>query len=105
MVMSEVGGAISEVGGATSEVGGVTSEVGGVTSEVGGATSEVAGRTYVAVGNVQQVFDPTAFGVAQLIAQRLLNDDVVSLVGGQDLVDVLCRSQSVHLMSLLGNRS
>ena len=75
------------------------------TSEVREATSEVAGRTYVAVGNVQQVFDPTAFGVAQLIAQRLLNNDVVSLVGGQDLVDVLCRSQSVHLMSLLENTS
>lgn len=57
-------------------------------------------ETYVSVGDVQQVFDPTTFVDAELVADGLLDDHKVRPVRGQDLVDLLCRPHPVHLVVL-----
>lgn len=54
----------------------------------------------MSVGDVEQVFDPTALIKSELITNRLFDDHVVRFLGGQELVDVLCRSHCVHLVRL-----
>lgn len=58
----------------------------------------------MSVGDVEQVFDPAAFVEAELVTYGLLDDHVVCLLRGQNLVDVLCRSHCVHLISLQGEK-
>ena len=45
--------------------------------------------THVSVGDVQQVFHAAGGLVGVLVAEGVLQDDVVGLLGGQDLVHVL----------------
>lgn len=54
----------------------------------------------MSVGDVEQVFDPTALIKSELITNRLFDDHIVRFLGGQELVDVLCRSHCVHLVRL-----
>lgn len=58
----------------------------------------------MSIGDVEQVFDPTAFIKMKLVTNGLLNDHIVCLLRGQNLIDVLCGSQSIHLISLQGER-
>lgn len=58
----------------------------------------------MSVGDVEQVFDPAAFVEAELVTYGLLDDHVVCLLRGQNLVDVLRRSHCVHLISLQGEK-
>jgi len=61
--------------------------------------------THVSVGDVQQVLHPAGGPVCVLAAEGLLQDDVVGLLGGEDLVDVLGRPPGVHLARLPQVRS
>lgn len=52
------------------------------------------------VGDVKQVFGSAAFVETELITYGLLNDDIVCLLRSQNFIDVLCRSHTIHLISL-----
>lgn len=56
--------------------------------------------THMSIGDVEQVFDPTAFIKTQLVTNGLLDDHVVCLLRSENLIDVLCRSHCIHLVSL-----
>lgn len=58
----------------------------------------------MSIGDVEQVFDPTAFIKMKLVTNGLLDDHIVCLLRGQNLIDVLCGSHSIHLISLQGER-
>lgn len=54
----------------------------------------------MSIGDVEQVFDPTAFIKTKLVANGLFDDHIVCLLRGQNLIDVLRGSHSIHLISL-----
>lgn len=54
----------------------------------------------MAVGDIQQVFDPAALGMTQLVAQRLFDNHVARLVQRQNLVDIFRRPHCIHLVCL-----
>lgn len=58
----------------------------------------------MSIGDVEQVFDPAALIKTELVTNRLLDDHIVCLLRGQNLVDVLCRSHCIHLVSLQGEK-
>lgn len=60
----------------------------------------MAGDAYMAVGQVQQVAKPAAGAVPPLIADAVLQDDVVSAEGAQQAVHVLGRPLRIDLVNL-----
>lgn len=60
-------------------------------------------ESYMSVRDVQQVFGAAALVELQLVANGLLDNDVVGLLRRQNFIDVLCRSHAVHLVGLKNN--
>lgn len=60
----------------------------------------VARDAYVAIGQVQQVAQPAAGAVPPLVADAVLQDDVVGAEGAQQSVHVLGRPLRVDLVNL-----
>lgn len=54
----------------------------------------------MSIGNIKQVFDPTAFINMKLIANVFLYDHIVSLLWGQNLINFFRRFHSINLVGL-----
>lgn len=74
------------------------------TWESAAGTKRRSVQTHMSIGDVEQVFDPTAFIKMKLVTNGLLDNHIVCLLRGQNLIDVLCGSHSIHLISLQGQR-
>lgn len=56
--------------------------------------------THMSIGNIKQVFDPTAFINMKFITNVFLYNHIVSLLWGQNLINFFCRFHSIHLVGL-----
>lgn len=54
----------------------------------------------MSIGNIKQVFDPTAFINMKFITYVFLYDHIVSLLWGQNLINFFRRFHSIHLVGL-----